>query len=87
MLEGPMLKEYEEILQKIATIKPNSEYSLGVNNLADLTPPQKRSTKNFNKFFINRNSTSMKLAELDGCHGESRISLTDNDVTNLTEEC
>jgi hypothetical protein len=33
-----MMKEYKWILQKIATIKPNSEYSLSVNDLADFTP-------------------------------------------------
>ncbi|CAB4039789.1 Hypothetical predicted protein, partial [Paramuricea clavata] len=48
LLEGPTMKGYKGILQKIATIKPNSEYSLGVNNLADFSPPQKPSIKNFN---------------------------------------
>jgi hypothetical protein len=82
-----MMKEYKGILQKIAMIKHNSEYSLGVNNLADFTPPQKPSIKNFNEFFINTNLTSVELVELNGCHGDSTISLFDNDVTNLTEEC
>ncbi|CAB4042008.1 deleted in malignant brain tumors 1 -like [Paramuricea clavata] len=63
------------------------EYSLGVNNLGGFTPPQKPSIKNFNEYFINTNLTNVELVELDGCQGDSTISLFENDVTNLTEEC
>ena len=43
LIEGSMIKEYQAILQKIATIKPNCECDLDIDNLVDFTPPQKPS--------------------------------------------
>ena len=65
-------------MQKIATIRPNCECDLDIDNLVDFTPPQKPSLKNINEFMTNANLTCVGLAEVQGSHGDSTTSLFEN---------
>ena len=87
LIQGSMMEEYKGILQKIATIKPNCECDLVIDNLVDFTPPQKPSLKNINEFMINANLTCVGLAEVQGSYGDSTTSLFENDMTNSAEVC
>ena len=69
-------------MQKIATIKPNCECGLDIDNLVDFTPPQKPSLKNINEFMINARLTCVGLAEVQGSHGDYTSRLFKNDMTN-----
>ena len=56
LLEGPLTEKYRKILERIASISPDSESNLGAGNVEDSTPPHMPSFENINKFMLNFSS-------------------------------
>ena len=65
LLDGTMKDEYIDILQKIATISPDSECNLGVDDFFDVTPTHKPSLQNINNFMVNANLSNSELLNFD----------------------
>jgi hypothetical protein len=64
LLEGPLTEKYRKILERIATISPDSESKLGVGSVEDLTPPHMPSLENINKFMLNFSSPCFDSSNL-----------------------
>ena len=84
LLDGTMKDECIDILQKIATISPESECNLGVDDFFDVTPTHKPSLQNINNFMVNASlsNSNSELSGLDASQNHPSISLNDNVTTN-----
>ena len=65
VLEGPMVDQYRNLLQKIAAYHPNSESILSCDEHDDFTPTQITSLENINKYMVGANLTSIHISELE----------------------
>ena len=65
VLEGPMVDQYRNLLQKIAAYNPNSESILSCDEHDDFTPTQITSLENINKCMVDANLTSVHISELE----------------------
>ena len=96
MLEGPLTEKYRKILERIASISPDSESNLGVGNVEDSTPPHMPSFQNINKFMLNFSSPCVdnlrsltgELSKTDELYGNSTINLSDDEMINqIAQDC
>ena len=78
VLEGPMVEQYRNLLQKIAAYNPNSECILCCNEHDDFTHTLKPSQENINKYMIDANLISVDILKLDetNCALSSNLSTT-----------
>ena len=80
VLEGPMVEQYRNLLQKIAACNPNSECILCCDEHDDFTPTRKPSLENINKYMIDddANFISGDILELEetNCALGSNLSTT-----------
>ena len=86
LLDGTMKDEYIDILQKIPTISPDSEYILGVDDFVYVIPTHKPSLQNINNFMVNANLSNSELSGFDVSQNDPSISLNDNASTNGTDQ-
>ena len=90
LLEGPLTERYRKILERIASISPDSESNLGVGNVEDSTPPHMPSFENINKFMLNFSSPCVdnprsltgEFSKTDELYGNSTINLSNDEITN-----
>ena len=83
LLDGTMKDEYIDILQKTATISPDSECNLGVDDFFDVTPTHKPSLQNINNFMVNANLSNSELLGFDASQNHPSTSLN---VTSVQME-
>ena len=69
VLEGPMVDQYRNLLQKIAAYNPNSESILSCDEHDEIT-----SLENINKYVVDANLTSVHISKLE----ETNCVLTGN---------
>ena len=65
VLEGPMVDQYRNLLQKIVVYNPHSESILSCDEQDDFTPTQITSLDNINKYMVDANLTSVHISELE----------------------
>ena len=75
VLEGPMVEQYRNLLQKIAAYNPNSECILCCDEHDDFTPTLKPSLENINKYMIDGdvNLISVDILELEETAGRLKF--------------
>lgn len=82
LLDGTMKDEYIGILKKIATISPDGECNLGVDDFVDIPPTHKPSLQNINYFMVSANLSIVELLDYDAFQSDFPISL--NDVASIS---
>ena len=84
VLEGPMVEQYRNLLQKIAVYNPNSECILCCDEHDDFTPTLKPSLENINKYMIDANLISVDILKLEEINCSLSCNLSTNAVMHKT---
>ena len=89
-VNGPMVEQYRNLLQKIAAYDPTSECILCCDERDDLTPTLKLLLENINKYMIDANLISVDILELEETNRalNSNLSTTSgmHETLNVCEE-